>query len=73
MARENFKQDSHKEDLWVPALPEKMPAFTFWPVTLAAGTVFLLWGLITSPIISGVGLAVMFIALYGWIEEFRDD
>jgi len=73
MVRENLKQRHEQEDIWVPALPEKMPAFTFWPVALAAGTVLLFWGLITSLIISAVGLAGIFSALLGWIEEFRDE
>ncbi len=56
-----------------PAKPEKLPEPTFWPITLAVGVVFLFWGLITSLIISGLGLVVVGIAIAGWIGELANE
>jgi hypothetical protein len=50
-----------------------MPAPTLWPVTLALGSSFLVWGTITSWIISGVGLVLFAVALGGWIRELRHE
>ena len=44
---------------------------TYWPVVLAGGIIFLLWGLITTPIISLVGLGLFILALAGWIGAIR--
>lgn len=51
--------------------PEDIPRPTYWPAVLAAGITALLWGTITSWIISLVGLVLFAIALWGWIEELR--
>jgi hypothetical protein len=73
MMQGNAERSSEEQKTWHPAQPEELPALTFWPIVLAAGTVFFFWGMITSLIISGVGLASMLIALWGWIEEFSDE
>jgi hypothetical protein len=58
---------------WKPARPEKMPRPTYWPFFLALGVSFLVWGILTSWIISVAGLVVMIIALMGWITELRHE
>jgi hypothetical protein len=73
LAEEKIKKIPENQTSWHPAKPEKIPAFTFWPIVLAVGIVFVFWGLITSLIISGVGLVFMAIALLGWIQEFSND
>ena len=54
-----------------PAEPQEMPRPTFWPIVLAFGIIFSLWGILTSLIITAVGAGISVIALAGWIEEFK--
>jgi hypothetical protein len=42
-------------------------------VTLALGITFLVWGLVTSLIITGVGVALFAVALAGWIRDIRHE
>ncbi len=55
--------------VWHKPLPTVLPRPTYWPATLAFGIVFLLWGLVASPILTGTGLVVGIIGLIGWIRE----
>ena len=48
-----------------------LPSPTYWPAVLALGITFLAWGLLTSALISGVGLALFVVALAGWIGALR--
>ena len=56
---------------WGRAKPDHIPRPTYWPAVFAVGIGMLLWGVITSLIISAVGLALVVIALTGWIGELR--
>ena len=56
---------------WHRPQPETLPRPAYWPAVLALGTVLLLWGFITTFIISGVGLGLIIVALAGWIGELR--
>jgi hypothetical protein len=58
---------------WQKPLPEAPPHPGYWPTVLALGTTSLLWGAVTSAIISGVGLALIAISLVGWIGDIRGD
>jgi hypothetical protein len=53
--------------------PEIIPDSTFWPLALAFGTTLLLWGFLTSLILSGVGILCMAISLAGWIGEINNE
>ncbi|MAW95456.1 MULTISPECIES: cytochrome c oxidase subunit 4 [unclassified Leeuwenhoekiella] len=53
----------------IKAQPEKLPKPTYWPFFLALGVVFMFWGILTSWIISGIGLILFSVALTGWIKE----
>jgi hypothetical protein len=55
--------------VWHKPLPTVLPRPTYWPATLAFGIVFLLWGLVASPILTGTGLVVGGIGLIGWLRE----
>ena len=48
-----------------------LPQPTYWPAVLALGITFLAWGLVTSLVISGVGLVLFALALAGWIGDLR--
>jgi hypothetical protein len=58
---------------WIPLAPEKLPAPTYWPAALALGTVLLLWGLVTSFIMTAAGLILLAVSLAGWLGEMRHD
>ncbi|MBV8730410.1 MAG: hypothetical protein JO336_11450 [Acidobacteriia bacterium] len=53
-------------------LPERLPKPSFAPPTLAAGLLLLLWGVVTSWIISALGLAIAAFAISLWIRDARD-
>jgi hypothetical protein len=42
-------------------------------VTLALAITLLVWGLVTSLIITGVGLALFAVAMAGWIRDVRHE
>ncbi|MDQ2810246.1 MAG: hypothetical protein M3Z04_25500 [Chloroflexota bacterium] len=56
---------------WNAAAPAQLPPPTYWPTVLALGVVLLVWGLVSSPIISAVGLGVFALGLTGWIGDLR--
>jgi len=54
------------------ALPTAhLPRPTYWPVVLAVGVMFLAWGIVTTIIISMIGVALLALGLGGWIGELR--
>jgi len=55
--------------------PEHMelPRPTYWPAVMAFGILLLAWGLVTTLLISGVGLVLFALALAGWIGALRYD
>jgi len=57
---------------WQMLPDEELPHPTYWPITLSLGIVFSLWGIITSYIISGVGILLFIVALIGWLGDLRD-
>ena len=62
---------------WHRAPPAHLPQPTYWPVVLGVGITFIGWGLISTPLLSAVGLILFGGALVGWIgdmwDEHRDD
>lgn len=58
---------------WTVLPPEKPPEPGVWPVTLALAITLLVWGLVTSLIITGVGLALFAVAMAGWIRDIRHE
>ena len=56
---------------WQILPPEPLPRPTYWPAVLALAITLLLWGVVTTFLISGVGLALFALALAGWIGELR--
>ena len=58
---------------WNSPQAVKLPEPTIWPVTLAVGITCLVWGLVTSLIITGVGFVLFAFALNGWIQEIRHE
>jgi hypothetical protein len=58
---------------WSVPKAEPIPEPSIWPATLAVGITCLLWGLVTSMIITGVGVLLFAAALAGWIGGIRHD
>jgi hypothetical protein len=56
---------------WRPPLPETLPKPTVQPAVLAFGACLLALGVVTSWIISGVGIVMFAIGIAGWIAEMR--
>jgi hypothetical protein len=53
--------------------PDVIPRSTYFPAALAFGITLLLWGLVTSPVVLGVGLVAVIVSLIGWVGELRHD
>ena len=70
MTEEEFPAPS---GAWQKQPAEPLPKPTAWPVTLALSITFLLWGLASSLMISGVGALVFAVALTGWIGDIRHE
>ena len=58
---------------WSAAKPDVIPRPTYMPAAMAFGITLLLWGIVTSPVLLGVGAAVMALSLAGWIGEMRHE
>jgi hypothetical protein len=58
---------------WSKARPERIPRPTVWPPAMALGVTLLAWGLITSPVVLGLGIVLLVASLGGWIGEIRHD
>ncbi len=58
---------------WTEAQPEYIPEPTFWPAFLGLGATLLVWGLITSDIITALGLVLFGGSLAGWIGDLRHE
>jgi hypothetical protein len=58
---------------WTVLPSEPLPKPGVWPAMLALAITFLVWGLVTSIIITGVGGALFAGALAGWICDIRHE
>jgi len=58
---------------WNVPRPAELPEPCVWPIALALGLTFLVWGLVTSLIITGVGVVLFAVALAGWIRDIRHE
>lgn len=58
---------------WTVFPKETPPKPGVWPAMLALGITFLVWGLVTSLIISGIGALLFTLALTGWVRDIRHE
>lgn len=56
---------------WSLPKPETLPHPTYAPIMLAAGIILLLWGVVTSWMVSLAGLGLLTLALIIWIGALR--
>ena len=73
MPDNNFNMPASPPPDWEIARPEKPPESSLAPAALSLASTFLVWGLITSPIISGVGAVLFVVSLAGWIKGIRHE
>jgi hypothetical protein len=52
---------------------EMLPRPTYFPAAMAFGLTLLLGGIVTSPVVLGVGLLVVVASLVGWIGDMRHE
>jgi hypothetical protein len=65
--------DDHDEEPSDPGENIHLPPPTIWPVTVAAGVALAGFGLVTTEVVSIVGLLVMVWGINGWIQELRHE
>ena len=58
---------------WTSAKPEVLAQPTWWPAAVGFGITLVAWGLITSQIVFAVGVAVLAVAIAGWIGDIRHE
>ncbi len=58
---------------WVKPMPEETPEPTFWPISLAMSIIFILWGFISTWIISAVGIVLFSISVRGWVRDLLNE
>ena len=90
LTAERDRQETMQEDSgytgdippgWHRPLPERLPKAGYWPVIMALGITFMLWGLAvgfnevvsTIIILVLIGFIIFCVALAGWIGDLRDE
>ena len=58
---------------WTEPQPASVPSPSYAPFFLAIGVTMLLWGIVTSPAMSAVGLALLMWALWMWLAAVAKD
>lgn len=58
-----------RTDGWSEPRPAVLPEPTYWPAALALGCTLLLWGVLTTWLISAVGLGLLLTSLVGWLRD----
>lgn len=58
---------------WSKPKPDVIPRPTYFPAAMAFGITCSLWGIVTSPVVLGIGLLVVALSLGGWIGEMRHE
>lgn len=74
MKPENIKNDNLEtsdEYPMYPADPQVIPEPTIWPIGLAFGLLFVIWGLIASLGLTIAGVLVTGVSLAGWISDLK--
>jgi hypothetical protein len=52
-------------------MSEHLLSASVWPFTVAGGVTLVAFGILTSWPLSVLGLVLMIVGLYGWIQELR--
>jgi hypothetical protein len=54
---------------WTRPQPENLPRPTYWPSVVAFGAILAVWGVVTTWVMSVVGVVLCAVAFRGWIRE----
>ncbi len=54
---------------WSVPRPDRLPRPTYAPAGAALGAAFLVWGILTSFVITIVGLLIFVVSIAAWIRE----
>jgi len=65
--------DPASKDLWHEPRHQNIPRPTYCPAVLALAIVCLLWGMVTSYLVSLLGLVLFIVGLTDWIGELRHE
>jgi len=60
-------------DTWSKPQGMHIPEPTYMPAVVALGVVCMLWGIVTTYLISLVGLVLFVIGISGWIGDLRHE
>jgi hypothetical protein len=60
-------------ELWTKPRPQSVPRPTFAPAVVALAVVCLLWALLTTYLLSLLGLALLTVGLVIWIGGYRHE
>jgi hypothetical protein len=71
MQQDSQNQSRTSREGWLLPKPATLPQPSYWPAALALGIIFLLWGVVTTYVVSAIGLVVSAVALAGWIGALR--
>ncbi len=58
---------------WNRAQPEHLPEPTQWPPALALAVTLIFWGLVSSLIITAIGVLLFGLSVVGWIRDIRHE
>jgi|GEM_PF-1674511 len=58
---------------WSAPQGAHLPEPTYMPVVMAVGMICMLWGIVTTYLITLVGLVLFVISVWGWIGELRHE
>ncbi len=48
-----------------------LPGPSFWPIVMAAGVMMIAVGVLSTPVICGLGLMLILASIAGWTQENR--
>jgi hypothetical protein len=54
---------------WIKLPPESLPKPTYWPAVMAVAIMSILWGIVTSPLVSLGGFILFIASVVGWIGD----
>ena len=61
------------DETWTKLGHVHIPDPTYMPIVMALGIMFMLWGIVTTPLISLLGAVLFVISIKGWIGELRHE
>jgi hypothetical protein len=73
MSEQPEKLSADSDPDWEIARPEHPPGMTVWPAALSFAVTLIIWGLISSLILTGFGIVMFAISMAGWIKDIRHE